>query len=249
LAFALFDDEDNMVRIDMSEYEHSHNVSRLIGAPPGYVGHEEGGQLTEAVRKNPFSVVLLDEIDKAHPRVLNVLLQILDDGRLTDGQGRTVDFSQTIIIMTSNHGSPLFYSEILSEKGQDLDQDRLAKVRKEVETWFRSEIRPELLGRIGKIVTFNPLTKEQAGEILDLQLENKVEKPLMNKYEVKITFDSLVKRRLLKEGFHPEEGARPLIKAIDTLINNPLSDKILEDELSPKSHLTCTVEDEAIVFK
>ena len=199
LAEFMFDDERAMVRLDMSEYQERHTVSRLVGAPPGYIGYEEGGQLTEAVRRRPYSVVLLDEIEKAHAEVFDVLLQVLDDGRLTDGQGRTVDFRNTVLIMTSNVRS-------LEE--------------------MRDRFRPEFLNRIDEIVVFRPLSREQIGEIVDLQLERVRERLAERGISLELT--DAAKETLADAGWDPAYGARPLKRAIQRLLENPLALRLLE---------------------
>ena len=217
LAWFLFDDENAMVRLDMSEYMERHSVSRLIGAPPGYVGYEEGGQLTERVRRRPYSVILLDEIEKAHPEVFNILLQILDDGRLTDGQGRTVNFRNTVIIMTSNIGSHYIY-EI---KDPEVLHNR---IQEELKNHFR----PEFLNRIDEIIIFNPLTPEVIKKIVDIQIGYLRERLKDKKLDISIT-DSL-KKFLAEKGYDPVFGARPLKRTIQRYIENPLAKKILEGE-------------------
>ena len=222
LAEFLFDDEKLMIRIDMSEYMEKHSVSRLIGAPPGYVGYEEGGQLTEQVRRHPYSVVLFDEIEKAHPDVFNVLLQILEDGRLTDGQGRTVDFRNTVLIMTSNVGS-LAISEL---SGRDPE-----KARKEAMEALRASFRPEFINRIDEIVIFNPLGKEQLERIVDLMLKS-VEH-LLAERQITLKLTAAAKQLLLREGYDPAYGARPLRRTIQRLIQDPLALQILEGAVLP----------------
>jgi ATP-dependent Clp protease ATP-binding subunit ClpB len=226
LAEFLFDDEKLMIRIDMSEYMEKHSVSRLIGAPPGYVGYEEGGQLTEQVRRHPYSVVLFDEIEKAHPDVFNVLLQILEDGRLTDGQGRTVDFRNTVLIMTSNVGSTAIF---------ELSAQNPERARKEAMEALRAAFRPEFINRIDEIVIFNPLGKAQLEGIVKLLLKN-VEKLLA---ERKITLELTAKayELLLDEGYDPAYGARPLRRTIQRLIQDPLALQILEGKVLPGDHV------------
>jgi ATP-dependent Clp protease ATP-binding subunit ClpB len=222
LAEFLFDDEDAMVRIDMSEYMERHAVARLIGAPPGYVGHEEGGQLTEQVRRHPYSVVLFDEIEKAHQEVFNVLLQILDDGRLTDGQGRTVDFRNTVLIMTSNIGS----SRILeAARDESEDWDRVAE---QVRERLHDHFKPEFLNRIDDILVYRPLTREHLLQIVDLQLDRVRER--LGEREVTLELTPSAKRLLAEEGYDPAFGARPLKRVVQRRIENPLSLAFLEDE-------------------
>ena len=215
LAHFLFDDERAMIRIDMSEYQEKHTVSRLIGAPPGYIGFDQGGQLTEAVRRKPYSVILFDEIEKAHPEVFNVLLQLLDDGRLTDGQGRTVDFRNTVVIMTSNLGSHLWGS------GRDISRDELSQE-------LMKHFRPEFINRIDEIVTFKPLTKEDLAEIVIIQLD-RVENLLEEKgFHLEVTDDAV--GFIADEGYDPSFGARPLKRAIQRELQDPLAMKILAGE-------------------
>ncbi|HEX6926298.1 MAG TPA: ATP-dependent chaperone ClpB [Longimicrobiaceae bacterium] len=224
LAEFLFDDEEAMVRIDMSEYMERHAVARLIGAPPGYVGYEEGGQLTEAVRRRPYSVILFDEIEKAHPDVFNILLQILDDGRLTDSQGRVVNFRNTVIIMTSNAGSPF----ILEQAGRMHDPDVRAEVEAAVMQELRRTFRPEFLNRIDEIIVFRPLSQEDLMEIVELQLA-RVEK-LLAERKLSLTITTEAKRLLAEEGYDVSYGARPLKRTIQRLIMNPLAIRVLEGE-------------------
>jgi ATP-dependent Clp protease ATP-binding subunit ClpB len=219
LAEFLFDDEDAMVRIDMSEFMERHSVARLIGAPPGYVGYEEGGYLTEAVRRRPYSVVLLDEIEKAHPDVFNVLLQILDDGRLTDGKGRTVDFTNAIIIMTSNVGS-----EWISELGGS-DEDEM---RRRVMDALRAQFRPEFLNRIDDTVIFRSLSLDEIKEIVDIQVRHLRDLLRGRKMDVELT--DAARDTIAREGFDPVYGARPLKRALQREVQNPLAVRILEGE-------------------
>lgn len=226
LAEFLFDDEKAMVRIDMSEYGERHAVSRMMGAPPGYVGYDEGGQLTEHVRRKPFSVVLFDEIEKAHPDIFNTMLQILDDGRLTDGQGRTVNFKNTVIIMTSNVGSaqlnengPIGFSVTARDGHQE-------GVKKRLLTSLRQTFRPEFLNRIDDIIVFNPLQKEHLITIIDIQLQRLMKTIQERGLHIEIT--AAAKDVLLTEGYDPAYGARPMRRAIQRLIQDPLSLKLLE---------------------
>jgi ATP-dependent Clp protease ATP-binding subunit ClpB len=222
VAEFLFDDERAIVRLDMSEYMERHSVARMIGAPPGYVGYEEGGQLSEQVRRRPYSVVLLDEIEKAHPDVFNVLLQILDDGRLTDGKGRTVDFRNTVIIMTSNVGSTAIF---------DLMETNPKKAREEAMAALREIFRPEFLNRIDDIVLFRPLGKAQIEHIIDLQLQHLLKRLAERQITLKLT--SAAKALLFQEGYDPVYGARPMKRAIQKLIQDPLALKILDGEVKP----------------
>ncbi len=226
LAEFLFDDEKLMIRIDMSEYMEKHSVSRLIGAPPGYVGYEEGGQLTEQVRRHLYSVILFDEIEKAHPDVFNVLLQILEDGRLTDGKGRTVDFRNTVLVMTSNVGS----TAIFELAGKDPE-----RARKEAMDALRASFRPEFINRIDEIVIFNPLGKEHLTKIVGLLLKN-VEK-LLAERQISLELTSAAQELLLREGYDPAYGARPLRRTIQRLIQDPLALQILEGTVLPGDHI------------
>ncbi len=231
LAGFLFDSEDHLIRIDMSEFMEKHSVARLIGAPPGYVGYEEGGYLTEAVRRKPYSVVLLDEVEKAHPDVFNVLLQVLDDGRLTDGQGRTVDFKNTVIIMTSNIGSPM----IQSMAGRPYDE-----VKDAVFGELKNHFRPEFLNRIDEIVVFHGLNASQIGTIAKIQLKVLIER--LAKMELELEVSDAALAELAKVGFDPVFGARPLKRAIQQRIENPLSKLLLEGRFPPKSKIRITVD-------
>jgi ATP-dependent Clp protease ATP-binding subunit ClpB len=222
LAEFLFDDEKLMIRIDMSEYMEKHSVSRLIGAPPGYVGYEEGGQLTEQVRRHPYSVVLFDEIEKANPDVFNVLLQILEDGRLTDGKGRTVDFRNTVLVMTSNVGSTAIF---------ELSKTNPERERKEALDALRAAFRPEFINRIDEIVIFNPLGEEQLERIVDLLLRG-VEK-LLAERQIKLELTPTAKELLVREGYDPAYGARPLRRTIQRMIQDPLAMQILEGKVLP----------------
>ncbi|MDR2771996.1 MAG: ATP-dependent chaperone ClpB [Elusimicrobiota bacterium] len=228
LAEILFNDERNIVRIDMSEYMEKHSVSRLIGAPPGYVGFEEGGQLTEAVRRRPYSVILFDEIEKASPEVFNVMLQIFDDGRLTDGQGRTVDFKNTVIIMTSNIGSHHI-----------IDADDYAEMRKKVMAELREHFRPEFLNRIDEIIIFNRLSSEQLAAIVEIQLKA-FEKRLLQRH-IDIVLSDKAKNFIASKGYEPAFGARPLKRAVQTYLLNPLSSKILSGEIKDGDSITADI--------
>ena len=230
LAEFLFDDERNMVRIDMSEYMEKFSVSRLIGAPPGYVGYEEGGQLTEAVRRKPYSVVLLDEIEKAHPDVFNILLQVLDEGRLTDSKGKTVNFKNTIIIMTSNLGSSLIQEklQVLTDVNKD---EIMGEIKVKLIDILKATIRPEFLNRIDEIILFNPLTPSDIRKIVDIQINLLKEKLERNNIGLVITDEA--KDWLGKVGFDIVYGARPLKRIIQKYITNPLSERILSAEFLP----------------
>jgi ATP-dependent Clp protease ATP-binding subunit ClpB len=225
LAHCLFDDETALVRIDMSEYMERHSVSRLIGAPPGYVGYDEGGQLTEAVRRRPYSVVLLDEIEKAHPEVFNVLLQVLDDGHLTDNQGRTVNFKNTLIIMTSNIGASLIVEQI-ERAGGILNEPLYERIRDGVLALLRQQLRPEFLNRVDEVIVFRPLGREHLEEIVTLQFRH-VEQRLARQ-EIQIELGADARRELARQGYDPVFGARPLKRLIQKDILNVLSEQILE---------------------
>ncbi|HRI03299.1 MAG TPA: ATP-dependent chaperone ClpB [Pyrinomonadaceae bacterium] len=239
LAEFLFDDEKAMIRLDMSEYMEKHAVARMIGAPPGYIGYEEGGQLTEAVRRRPYSVVLFDEIEKAHPDVFNVLLQILDDGRLTDSKGRVVDFKNTVLIMTSNLGS----REIQAGAENPLaDRD----IRKDVLQVLRDHFKPEFLNRIDDIVVFDQLTKDQIGEIIDVQLE-KLRRNLEDR-GIKLELDDSARDLIVQEGYDPVYGARPLKRAIQTLVQNPLAVSLLKGDIASGSTIRVSAENGEMKF-
>lgn len=239
LADFLFDSDDAMVRIDMSEFMEKHSVARLIGAPPGYVGYEEGGYLTEAVRRRPYSVILLDEVEKAHPDVFNILLQVLDDGRLTDGQGRTVDFRNTVVIMTSNLGS-----DRIQEHFGELNYDAMKGAVMEV---VSHHFRPEFINRIDEVVVFHPLAKEQIHAIAKIQLKRLYKRLEEHGYQVTITDSALDK--LAEAGFDPVFGARPLKRAIQQEIENPMAQAMLSGKLIPGKMITLDLTDGVITAK
>ncbi len=241
LAAALFDTEENMVRLDMSEYMEKHSVSRLIGAPPGYVGYDEGGQLTEAVRRKPYSVVLFDEIEKAHPDVFNTLLQLLDDGRLTDNQGRTVDFRHCIVIMTSNIGSPLML------EGIDAQGQLAEKTRQMVMEELRKYFRPEFLNRVDETVLFTPLTLEQIGRIVDLLLMRLRER--VQERQVQLDMSDAAKLFVAEAGYDPLYGARPLRRYMQHNLETPLARKLISGEVHEGGHVLVDVQDGTLVFK
>jgi len=248
LAEAMFGDEDAMIRIDMSEYMERHTVSRLVGAPPGYVGYDEGGQLTERVRRRPYSVVLMDEIEKAHPDVFNVLLQVLEDGRLTDAKGRTVDFKNTVLIMTSNVGANQIQRD--SRIGFQVDEDEEASyesMKSKVLDELRRTFRPEFLNRIDEVIVFHALTQSQISSIVDIMLAEVREQLAEKDVELEVT--DAAREILIKEGFDREYGARPLRRAIQRLIENPLSDEMLRGVYPEGSSVTADAEDGKIVFK
>jgi ATP-dependent Clp protease ATP-binding subunit ClpB len=236
LAEFLFDDERAMIRLDMSEYMEKHAVARMIGAPPGYIGYEEGGQLTEAVRRRPYAVILFDEIEKAHPDVFNVLLQILDDGRLTDSKGRTVDFKNTVLIMTSNLGS----REIQAAEGDE------KQVRAAVAEVLQLQFKPEFLNRIDDIVIFHQLSREQISEIIDVQLERL--RHMLEERNIRIELDESAKELLAREGYDPAYGARPLKRAIQTLIQNPLAVRLLRGEIAAGQTIRVSADGDQMKF-
>ncbi len=241
LAEFLFDDENAMIRIDMSEYMERHSVARLVGAPPGYVGYEEGGQLSEAVRRRPYSVVLFDEIEKAHSDVFNILLQVLDDGRLTDGQGRTIDFKNTLIIMTSNIGSPII-QEFYAKPGKDDD-----RVESLVRAELKQHFRPEFLNRIDDIIIFHSLDEKQLGVIVGIQLERVRER--LKEQQLTLDVDEAATKLLAKEGFDPLFGARPLKRAIQREVLDPLALKLLNGEFKPGEKILATEKNGEIEFR
>jgi ATP-dependent Clp protease ATP-binding subunit ClpB len=239
LAEFLFDTEDAMVRIDMSEFMEKHSVARLIGAPPGYVGYEEGGYLTEAVRRKPYSVILLDEVEKAHPDVFNVLLQVLDDGRLTDGQGRTVDFRNTVIVMTSNLGS-----QLIQELAGEQNYERMkAAVMEVVGTHFR----PEFINRIDEAVVFHPLGREQIRSITIIQIEY-LRKRLAER-DLGLHLSEAALDKLGEAGFDPVYGARPLKRAIQHQMENPLAQEILAGRFHPGQTIEVDADESGLLFR
>jgi ATP-dependent Clp protease ATP-binding subunit ClpB len=246
LAEYLFNDETMMTRIDMSEYQEKFSVTRLIGAPPGYVGYDEGGQLTEAVRRKPYSVVLFDEIEKAHPDVFNILLQVLDDGRLTDNKGRTVNFKNTIIIMTSNLGS-----QYIQQKFESINENNRLQIIEETRTnileMLKKTIRPEFLNRIDDTIMFLPLTKSEIADVVRLQMAS-VQKMLQPQgFELKVT-DAAIEY-LSNVGYDPEFGARPVKRAVQRYILNDLSKKILSEEVSREKSIIIDANATGLIFK
>ena len=248
LAEFLFNDENMMTRIDMSEYQERHSVSRLVGAPPGYVGYDEGGQLTEAVRRKPYSVILLDEIEKAHPDVFNILLQVLDDGRLTDNKGRTVDFKNTILIMTSNAGAEIIqgYMDKMPEDGNERS-GMLAQCRKEVIDVLKNTVRPEFLNRIDEIIMFEPLTKKDIREILHLQMNDLKEKLAAN--GVSIAFTEAFEDYMTDKGYDPAYGARPIKRLMQRELVNLIAKAILDGSVHKESVITVDVRDGHILIR
>jgi len=251
LAWFLFDDENAMVRLDMSEYQERHTVSRLIGAPPGYVGYEEGGQLTEAVRRRPYRVILLDEIEKAHPDVFNTLLQVMDDGRLTDGQGRTVDFKNTVIIMTSNAGveyikkqGPIGFA--LPENASKAERQSYEAMKEQVMAEVRKMFRPEFLNRLDDIIVFHELSREQLEQIVELLIKDLQKRLSERKLTLELTRSA--KNWLVDMGYDPTYGARPLRRAIERYVENPLASKILAGEFKEGDAVVVDLVDDELVF-
>jgi ATP-dependent Clp protease ATP-binding subunit ClpB len=227
-----------MIRIDMSEYQEKHTVSRMIGAPPGYVGYDEAGQLTEAVRRRPYSVVLFDEIEKAHPEVLNVLLQLLDDGRLTDGKGRTVDFKNAVVIMTSNLGS-----QFIAEHAGDVSEG----VRRQVTEALRQHFRPEFLNRVDEIIFFHALGIEHMKQIIDIQIHGLLKRLEDRKIHVELNDEA--KRYIVSEGYDPMYGARPLKRTIQRRVLDPLAMRVLQGEFHEGDRISVDVGDNGLVFE
>jgi ATP-dependent Clp protease ATP-binding subunit ClpB len=246
LASFLFNDDNAMVRIDMSEYQEKHTVSRLIGAPPGYVGYDEGGQLTEAVRRRPYSVVLLDEIEKAHPDVFNILLQVLDDGRLTDNKGRTANFRNTIVIMTSNIGSHIIQEnfELIND---DNKLDVMAKTKNEVYQVLKNTIRPEFLNRIDEVIMFEPLSREHIHEIVKIQMTSITKQLKESGFEIEITEEAI--DWLAQLGYDPQFGARPMKRVLQKRVLNELSKKILMNEIKKEDVIVVDAKDNQIIFR
>ena len=248
LAEFLFNDDQMMTRIDMSEYQERHSVSRLVGAPPGYVGYDEGGQLTEAVRRKPYSVVLLDEIEKAHPDVFNILLQVLDDGRLTDNKGRTVDFRNTIIIMTSNMGSQII-QENFSEAfdGKKLAPEVIEKTRREVIDLLKQQLKPEFLNRIDEIVMFEPLTRRDIERIVDIQLG--IVRKMLEENGIRLEYTDAARKWIANAGYDPLYGARPVKRTIQRYVVNDLSKRILAGEVDRSKPISIDADDKGLTFK
>jgi ATP-dependent Clp protease ATP-binding subunit ClpB len=244
LAELLFDDEQAMTRIDMSEYQERHAVSRLVGAPPGYIGYEEGGQLTEALRRRPYTVILLDEIEKAHPDAFNILLQVLDEGRLTDNKGRVADFKNAIIIMTSNLGSELIENCFQQEENLDI---AVENAQNEVLTLMRRSIRPEFINRIDDIVVFNPLSKVDIQDIVSLQIKSLAKRLSDQNLTIDATDEAVV--LLTNKGFDPQYGARPVKRVIQTLVLNELAKKLLENEVDKQQIILLDAFDDELVFR
>jgi len=238
LAEFLFDDERAMVRLDMSEYMEKHTVARLIGAPPGYVGYEEGGALTEAVRRRPYCVILFDEVEKAHHDVLNVLLQILDDGRLTDGQGRTVDFKNSLVVMTSNLGSSII---------QDLGENERETMVRRVQDELKAHFRPEFLNRVDEVVIFHALTEKEIARIVEIQVKRIA--ALLRDRDLSLELTPAAARAISHEGFDPAYGARPLKRTLQRRVQNPLALRVLEGAFRPGETVRVDFRDGAFVFE
>ena len=245
LAEFLFNDDQMLTRIDMSEYQERHSVSRLVGAPPGYVGYDEGGQLTEAVRRKPYSVVLLDEIEKAHPDVFNILLQVLDDGRLTDNKGRTVDFRNTIVIMTSNMGSHII-SERFASAGNEPSEEVIESVKSEVIEMLKRHLKPEFLNRIDEIVMFEPLGRRAIEKIVDMQLHGVAQ--MLHSSGIELIYTSDARRHIADVGFDPLYGARPIKRAIQREVVNSLSKRILAGSVDRTRPIKIDVDGDGLVF-
>ena len=241
LAAFLFDDDHAMVRIDMSEYQEKHTVSRLLGAPPGYVGYEESGQLTEAVRRRPYAVVLFDEIEKAHPEVLNVLLQLLDDGRLTDGKGRTVDFKNAVVIMTSNVGSH-YIAERASRGESDIDEG----TRRQLTEALREHFRPEFLNRVDEIIFFHALGRDEIRQIIDVQLASLLKR--LEDRKLTLTLSDKARQLIIDEGYDPVYGARPLKRTIQRRLLDPLALSVLQGDFKEGDAVRADVRDGQLVL-
>jgi ATP-dependent Clp protease ATP-binding subunit ClpB len=246
LAEFMFNDENLITRIDMSEYQERHSVSRLVGAPPGYIGYDEGGQLTEAVRRKPYSVVLLDEIEKAHPDVFNILLQVLDEGRLTDNKGRTADFRNTVLIMTSNAGSVIIQDNL--SRLNDLNREELLdKTRAEVMELLKSNVRPEFLNRIDEIIMFHPLTKSDIREIVKMQLKGI--SAMMLEKGLRLEFSEYAMEYLCSKGYDPAYGARPVKRVLQKELVNELAKEILKGDLNKDKPVIVDYFDDLLVFR
>jgi len=247
LAESLFGDENSMIRIDMSEYMEAHTVSKLIGSPPGYVGFDEGGQLTEKIRRKPYAVILFDEIEKAHPDVMNMLLQILEDGRLTDSQGRTVNFKNTVIIMTSNVGARMITEKkTLGFNNREAGNEQ-AEIQKNVMTELKREFRPEFLNRIDEIIVFNKLTEKEIKEIIDIMLKQVQKRLKEQNIELEVTEE--LKDFLVEKGTDAAYGARPLRRAIQNYLEDKLAEEMLDGKIKKGSKVIATVENENVVIK
>ena len=247
LAEFLFNDDNMLTRIDMSEYQERHSVSRLVGAPPGYVGYDEGGQLTEAVRRKPYSVVLLDEIEKAHPDVFNILLQVLDDGRLTDNKGRTVDFRNTIIIMTSNMGSHLIQENFSAAfSGEKLDAEVVERTRRDVVEMLKLQLKPEFLNRIDEIVMFEPLTRKDIEQIVDIQMG--IIAKMLSENGMRLEYDAAAREWIAREGYDPMFGARPVKRVVQRDVVNLLSKDILAGRINREAPIRISANEKGLTF-
>ena len=240
----MFNDEDALIRIDMSEYMEKHNVARLVGAPPGYVGYEEGGQLTEAVRRKPYSVVLFDEIEKAHPDVFNIMLQIFDDGRLTDSKGRTIDFKNTLIIMTSNIGSDIILENTLNSM---LSPEEYNDTKEKVLAVLRQQFKPEFLNRIDETIFFKALNLQQLSKIVDIQMDYL--RKLLKDQELEFVITDDAKEYLATQGFNPIYGARPLKRVIRQMVENPLSKMILAQQFKKGDKIKIDLDNDKLMFQ
>ncbi len=252
LAEAMFGDENNMIRLDMSEFMEKHTVSKLVGSPPGYVGYDEGGQLTEQVRRKPYSVILFDEIEKAHPDVFNMLLQILDDGRLTDSQGRHVDFRNTIIIMTSNVGARYITQQNSKELGfafseENSNNNDFEKIKETVMNELKNTFRPEFLNRVDDIIVFTKLSDTEIAQIAKLMLTSLTER--LSDMDISISFSDEAVQHIAKVGFDPVYGARPLRRAISSNIEDAVSEEILKGNIKSGDKVECILENNKFIFK
>jgi ATP-dependent Clp protease ATP-binding subunit ClpC len=248
LAEALFGDEDSMIRLDMSEYMERHTVSRLVGAPPGYVGYEEAGQLTEKVRRRPYSVILFDEMEKAHPEVFNILLQVLEDGRLTDGQGRTVDFRNSVLIMTSNVGATQIQRDtVLGFRTERDERDSYERMRDKVMSELKRTFRPEFLNRVDEVIVFHALGREELEQIVELMLAEV--RAHLSPRGIHLAFTPAAKDALVNEGYSPEYGARPLRRVIQRMVEDRLSDEIIAGRIKDGQEVAIDAEGGTIVFR
>ena len=251
LAEAMFGNEDAMIRIDMSEFMESHSVAKLIGSPPGYVGYDEGGQLTEKVRRKPYSVILFDEMEKAHPDVMNMLLQILEDGRLTDSQGRTVNFKNTIIIMTSNVGAKLITDKnklgFANDKSAENEKQEYENIKKEVLAELKKQFRPEFINRIDDIIVFHKLNNEDINKIMEIMLKQVQKRLELQNYKVEI--DDSAKELIAKKGVDSNYGARPLRRSIQNMLEDKIAEAILDGIIKPGKKAIATAKDDEIIIK
>ena len=247
----MFGNEDAMIRIDMSEFMESHSVAKLIGSPPGYVGYDEGGQLTEKVRRKPYSVILFDEMEKAHPDVMNMLLQILEDGRLTDSQGRTVNFKNTIIIMTSNVGAKLITDKnklgFANDKSAEDEKQEYENIKKEVLAELKKQFRPEFINRIDDIIVFHKLNNEDINKIMEIMLKQVQKRLELQNYKVEI--DDSAKELIAKKGVDNNYGARPLRRSIQNMLEDKIAEAILDGIIKPGKKAVATAKDDEIVIK